>query len=217
MKRKFTVADATIILLTLLIFYGLFRRFGSGLFDSVSGGISLTVVIGRNLILAALFAYLVINIITDIFMKKVFNLVSLAAVAFGLVANFIFKGPSFFVLCLAGAALGLVIFLLPFLADTKVGAYVKALTAIGALMGVNFMLWTTLFILILSELVRFIFIVRKKGVGAAFAKLRDLRDESTLFREEEDVLRGENLNVIPFGLTVLLSVLMTFYFISPTN
>jgi hypothetical protein len=213
MKKKFGLIDFAVLLLTLLIVYGLLRRYIPEFMNSFSSGISVTAIVGRNVILVMLFLYLLINIFTDIFLKRVYNIFAVIVIIFGLVANFIFNGPSFFLSCLLGAFTGFVIFLLPFLVDTKIGAYVKTLTAIGALMGVKFMLWTTLFILILSELVRLIFKIRQKGFRETFRKLNALKDESTIFRQEEDILRSENLNIIPFGLTVLLSVLMTFYFI----
>ena len=90
-------------------------------------------------------AVLAIAVVTDMRRRKIYNVLTLPAMAIGIVVNGVDGGLDGLLLSLAGVFLGAALFVLPVAFLGRGAGDLKLIAAIGAIGGPVFVLWSALF------------------------------------------------------------------------
>ncbi len=142
--------------------------------------------------------------VSDIFYKKIFNVITFPAIALGLVLNLLFNGWKGLGLSVAGLFLGLAIFLLVYLTGGIGAGDLKLMGAIGALKGISFVLLAGLYSILIGGLLALAVMIWHKTLIASLKRIG--RFVYTLFFPglTPEFLKREQSLGVPFGLAISL-------------
>lgn len=114
-----------------------------------------------------LFLLLVMSVYHDYRTQKIPNKITVPAIVAGVVLSTVYYGFSGLKTSLIGFLVGFLIFLIPFIMGGMGAGDVKLMAAIGAVMGVKFVLWTFVYTAIVGGLIAIGYGVYKRGIRAS--------------------------------------------------
>jgi len=114
---------------------------------------------------------LVYSLYTDLRCGKVYNYVTLPAALVGFVLNVAFQGVDGAIVSIEGWALGIGLFLLPFVLGGMGGGDVKLLAAIGAFLGPELVFKCFVYTAIVGGVIAVFLLLRRRQVGATVNNL----------------------------------------------
>jgi prepilin peptidase CpaA len=117
----------------------------------------------------AIIAVLAVAVTTDIRRRKIYNALTLPAMALGLVLNTVTNGFSGLIFAITGLLLGAVLFSLPVAFLGRGAGDLKLLAAVGTLGGPVFVLWCALLTGVAGALFAIAVLLRKRRFGVVLA------------------------------------------------
>jgi prepilin peptidase CpaA len=107
---------------------------------------------------------LIISLITDVKKRKILNIVTIPAILFGIIYYTAFHGLNGFLFSGKGLLIGFLLLLIPYLLGGMGAGDVKLMAAIGALMGVSFVLYSFVYIALIGGVISAILIMKRNGI-----------------------------------------------------
>ncbi|SOC37258.1 A24 family peptidase [Ureibacillus acetophenoni] len=114
---------------------------------------------------------LLISIVTDIYSRKILNVVTIPAILVGLIYYTVHSGLNGLWFSFSGFILGLVLLLIPFLFGGMGAGDVKLMAAIGALMGTVFVFHTFLFTALIGGVISIFILLRRMNIKQVIAHM----------------------------------------------
>jgi prepilin peptidase CpaA len=172
-----------------------------------------------------LFILVIFAIYFDITMKKIPNFITVPVMLWGLLTYSIINGFEGFIFSSKGLIVGLSIFIVPFVFGGLGGGDVKFMTAIGALKGWHFVIYTSLYAGIAGGFIVIIVLIRKRILRATIKRviamilkpiisLLCLTFNIELLKQFNNMIIITHLEsekiYIPYGLSIGVGALLTY-------
>lgn len=109
-----------------------------------------------------LFFLIALSVYFDLTKKKIPNFLTFPAMLLGFIVYTVSGGLQGFVFSFTGFLVGMLVFIIPFMLGGMGGGDVKLMGAVGALKGVEFILYTTFFTALAGGLIAVIFLIINK-------------------------------------------------------
>lgn len=158
-----------------------------------------------------LFSVLLICLFTDIYNRRILNIVTIPAILFGLIYFTAQSGLNGLWFSFSGFILGLILLLIPFMFGGMGAGDVKLMAAIGALMGSTFVLYTFFFTAIIGGCISLIILLRRMGIKQMAAHLFIT---FTAFRgnakEMHATTEGKRNFSFPYGIAIVSGTLLAY-------
>jgi prepilin peptidase CpaA len=157
---------------------------------------------------------LIICVITDLRERKIYNAVLLPFSIMALVLQLITGGLSGLTSALLGMIVGLAILLIPYLLGGMGAGDVKLLAVIGGIKGIEFVLFTSLYMAMAGGIFALLILLFHKGLKARFTKvlffLQGLRSGMRLTHilHDNDALK----TTYPYGVAIAVGALYQTFF-----
>ena len=157
---------------------------------------------GQEVFFVGALAVACIAVYTDTRYGLVFNKLTLPTTALGILGHGIFGSWDGLVFALAGAGIGLSLFLIPFLIGGMGAGDVKLLAALGALVGPQHVFATFLFSATLGGVTALVVLVRRYGLPFVSTSL--LSDRGALLARDPET--GTRMTAFPFGSAIFFGL-----------
>ena len=153
-----------------------------------------------------------VSLYTDLVERKIYNKVTLPAIAAGVVLNSAVNGTSGLKLSLCGLVVGMAVFFLPYLTGGIAAGDVKLMAAVGALKGPTFVFYSALAAGLAGGVMALMFVLYRgkllntlRGIvnNIVVAGLGGLPHKTTI----DD--GGDWVEGIPYGAAIFLGVIFT--------
>lgn len=148
-----------------------------------------------------------ISLITDLRKRKILNIVTFPAILTGFLYYTLISGFDGFLYSVQGCLVGLGVLFIPYLFGGMGAGDVKLMAAIGALMGVSFVLYSFVYTSIAGGILSIILIVKKKGfnhsVRSCFFYLIFFKDFLTSLKNPEK----HSSIIFPYGVAITIGTL----------
>ncbi|WP_066387117.1 A24 family peptidase [Neobacillus mesonae] len=153
---------------------------------------------------------LFISLYTDLKSRKILNIVTLPTILFGIVYNIYNMGMEGFLFGGKGFLVGIGLLLIPYLLGGMGAGDVKLMTAIGTLMGVNFVFYSFIYTALIGGAIAIVLIIKQRGcinsMKSFFYSVIFLRSNlgSILIPKEK-----HSSISFPYGIAIVLGTLCT--------
>jgi prepilin peptidase CpaA len=157
-----------------------------------------------------LWLVLTISLITDLKSRKILNIVTYPAIAFGLIYHTVSFGWDGFLFSSKGLLVGFILLLIPFLLGGMGAGDVKLLAAIGSLKGVIFVFHCFVYTAIIGGVISLVILAYKKRLGTLirqFFLTYLLRGNAGSLNIKE---KKEQLT-FPYGVAIVLGAYLASY------
>lgn len=165
-----------------------------------------------------LLGVLLICLITDIYSRKILNVVTIPAILFGLIYFTADSGLQGLWFSFSGFILGLILLFIPFMLSGMGAGDVKLMATIGALMGAAFVFQAFFFIAIIGGVISAFILIRRMGVKRMFihlfvtffvfkGKVQDVH-AATSDEENSGIMKKEFS--FPYGIAIVLGTLIAY-------
>lgn len=159
---------------------------------------------------------LIISSITDLYQRRILNLVTYPAVFIALLAYCLIGGLDGFLFSLRGLAFGFVVFLLPYLMGAMGAGDVKLMSVVGSVLGLRYTVVALLFIVIAGGVIAIVMMlyrrIFRKTLSNIFMSLIFLgvfQDGSLLKFDKEKLMQDG----IPFAVAITSGVCLFFIYL----
>lgn len=151
-----------------------------------------------------------VSLYTDLTRRKIYNAVTVSAVALGLILNSYQGGLDGLLYSLQGLAIGFLIFLLPYLGGGLGAGDIKLMAAVGAVKGPAFVVAAALYGAALGGLLALVFLVRGGLVRESLSRIGRALSLVFLTRKLSwlDSLSTRPSGTIPYGVAIFGGVLL---------
>ncbi len=153
------------------------------------------------------FSLLLTTAVTDLAYKKIYNFITIPAIALGLVGNSVFGGWGGLKLSLIGLLIGGGAFFLIFVFGGMGGGDVKLMAAIGTLMGYPFIVGAVFYSILVGGLMAIILMIWKGTLWSSFKNIFRSFYTSLVPGLERVPLDPESSLPVPYGLAIVLGSL----------
>lgn len=153
---------------------------------------------------------LLISLVTDLYKRRIYNIVTLPCILFGLIYHVVNEGLSGLAFSLLGLFIGFLVLLIPFAMGGIGAGDVKLMAAIGACMGAMFVIKAFIYIAILGGVISLGILIKSYGLKSMYtsvlASFMLWRGKST------SALSMMNVNKIafPYGIAIVLGTFLNF-------
>lgn len=153
------------------------------------------------------FLLLLATAVTDFVYKKIYNFITLPAIALGLIGNSVFGGWDGLKFSLLGLLIGSGVFFLIFIFGGMGGGDVKLMAAIGALMGSPFIVGAVFYSILVGGLLAIILMIWKGTLWSSLKNIFRSLYTSLVPGLERVPLKPENSLPVPYGMAIVLGSL----------
>jgi prepilin peptidase CpaA len=147
-----------------------------------------------------LFIILMISFYTDIKERKILNIVTFPAMAFGLIFYGISTGMDGFLFSILGLLTGLGLLIIPYALGGMAAGDVKLLMAIGALKGTSFVFGSFIYIALVGGVIALLILLFKRRLLSTLKRIFVTAKLQTLAGLSEDELH----QAFPYGVAIVL-------------
>ncbi|RUL49578.1 A24 family peptidase [Lysinibacillus antri] len=158
-----------------------------------------------------LLSVLLICLITDIYSRRILNVVTIPAILFGLIYFTAQSGLEGLWFSFSGFILGLILLLIPFMLGGMGAGDVKLMAAIGALMGSTFVLYAFFFTAVIGGCISGIILLRRMGIKQMathmFITFAVFRGNA---KEMHATTEGKSKFSFPYGIAIVSGTLLAY-------
>lgn len=159
---------------------------------------------------------LVISAVTDLYQRRIPNLVTYPTICIALLTYCLIGGLDGFLFSLRGLGLGFIVFLVPYLMGGMGAGDVKLMCAVGAVLGPRHTVESLLFIAISGGVIALGLIVYRRTFKQTLSRifssllLLNAQKDASLLKIDKDALSRDG---IPFGVAITSGVFLFFIYL----
>ncbi|MBU8908042.1 A24 family peptidase [Desertibacillus haloalkaliphilus] len=153
-----------------------------------------------------LWIVLVVSLITDLRERRILNIVTLPAIAVGLVFHLFTDGWSGLLFSGGGFLVGGLLLFIPFALGGVGGGDVKLLAAIGALKGTGFVFSTFLFTCLAGGLIALSLLIKNRQLKMSLQRIGG----ATALKTLDTLDKGDIHHAFPYGVAIFIGTLCAY-------
>lgn len=157
------------------------------------------------LISISLLIFVIVTSYTDLKHRRIYNKITVPFLILGIIVNVYINGLDGLLFSFKGIGIGFFILLIPFILGWVGGGDVKLLAAVGSWVGLDMIVYSTLWGMIFAGIASLIYLIKKKRLGTFLKQL------GLVFYSPKHINLIENSGKLPLGVFLGLGVLMNWF------
>lgn len=153
----------------------------------------------------SLLIFVIVNSYTDLKYRRIYNKITIPFLILGIIVNVYMNGLDGLLFSIKGIGIGFAILLIPFILGWIGGGDVKLLASVGSWVGINMIVYSTLWGMIFAGIASLIYLIKNKRLGIFLKQL------GLVFYSVKSINSIENSGKLPLGVFLGLGILINWF------